>query len=240
MAEHLHTRAHAGLFDVSHMGQAMLTGADVAHALERLVPGDIVGLKPGRQRYTLLTNEAGGIIDDLMVARLAEDRLFLVVNASRKAVDFDHLAANLPETITLTKLDDRALLALQGPEAAAVMTRLSPAAAALPFMGIATVSIEEIECLVSRSGYTGEDGFEISVPAEQAETLANTRSCSRRSCRSALAPAIRCGWRPAVPVRQRPRRTHHSDRGRPDLGDRQAAQGRLGFSGRAGGARSAR
>jgi aminomethyltransferase len=173
MAEHLHTRAHAGLFDVSHMGQAMLTGPDVATALETLVPGDIAGLRPGRQRYTLLTNEAGGIIDDLMVARLEENRLFLVVNASRKEVDFTHLAANLPDTIGLTPLEDRALLALQGPEAVTVMTRLAPDAAALPFMGIATVSIAGIECLVSRSGYTGEDGFEISVPAGHAETLAD-------------------------------------------------------------------
>jgi aminomethyltransferase len=174
LAEHLHTRAHAGLFDVSHMGQATLTGPDVAAALERLVPGDIAGLKPGRQRYTLLTNEAGGIIDDLMVARLDQNRLFLVVNASRKDVDFTHLATNLGEAVGLAQLDDRALLALQGPEAIAVMTRLSPGAAALPFMGIAAAMVEGIDCLVSRSGYTGEDGFEISVPATQAEALADT------------------------------------------------------------------
>jgi aminomethyltransferase len=173
LAEHLHTRAHAGLFDVSHMGQATLTGTNVAAALESLVPGDIAGLKPGRQRYTLLTNEAGGIIDDLMVARLAEDRLFLVVNASRKDVDFTHIAANLPEHITVTPHEDRALLALQGPEAAAVMARLSPEAAALPFMAVASFSLEGIACLVSRSGYTGEDGFEISVPAGDAEALAD-------------------------------------------------------------------
>jgi aminomethyltransferase len=172
LAEHLHTRTQAGLFDVSHMGQAILTGTNVATVLESLVPGDIAGLKSGRQRYTLLTNEAGGIIDDLMVARLDEDRLFLVVNASRKEVDFSHIAANLPDHITLTQQEDRALLALQGPEAAAVMARLSPQAAALPFMGIATLSLDGIECLVSRSGYTGEDGFEISVPSESAETLA--------------------------------------------------------------------
>jgi aminomethyltransferase len=173
LAEHLHTRTHAGLFDVSHMGQAILTGTNVATALESLVPGDIAGLKPGRQRYTLLTNEAGGIIDDLMVAKLDEDRLFVVVNASRKDVDFPHLAANLPEHITLTRWEDRALLALQGPEAVTVMARLSPEAAALPFMGVATVSLDGIECLVSRSGYTGEDGFEISVPAAHADALAD-------------------------------------------------------------------
>ena len=172
LAEHLHTRSQAGLFDVSHMGQAMLTGPDVATALETLVPGDIAGLRPGRQRYTLLTNPAGGIIDDLMVARLDDERLFLVVNASRKDIDFNHLLANLPGGITLTRQDDRALLALQGPQAAAVMADLSPQAAALPFMAIAAVTLDGIACLVSRSGYTGEDGFEISVPAAQAEALA--------------------------------------------------------------------
>ncbi len=173
LSEHLHTRTHAGLFDVSHMGQAMLTGSNVAAALEALVPSDIIGLKPGRQRYTLLTNEAGGIIDDLMVARLDEDRLFLVVNASRKDIDFIHLATNLPESITLTPLEDRALLALQGPEAAGVMARLSPTAAALPFMGITAAIIGDMEILVSRSGYTGEDGFEISVPVADAAALAD-------------------------------------------------------------------
>jgi len=173
MAEHLHTRAAAGVFDVSHMGQAIMTGANVAAALERLVPGDLLGLKPGRQRYTLLTNEAGGIIDDLMVAKLDADRLFLVVNASRKDVDFAHVAGNLADGVSLQILPDRALLALQGPQAASVMGRLSPEAAALPFMGVATLRLDGIECLVSRSGYTGEDGFEILVSAPQAEILAD-------------------------------------------------------------------
>jgi aminomethyltransferase len=173
MAEHLHTRSRAGLFDVSHMGQAMLTGTNVATALESLVPGDIAGLKLGRQRYTLLTNEAGGIIDDLMVARLDKDRLFLVVNASRKDVDFTHLAANLPDHVSLTEQEDRALIALQGPEAVTVMGHLSPEAAALPFMGIAAFTIDGIGCLVSRSGYTGEDGFEISVASEKVTAFAD-------------------------------------------------------------------
>jgi len=183
MAEHLHCRQQAALFDVSHMGQAIIADPGAAIALERLVPGDITGLKPGRQRYTLLTNEAGGIIDDLMVANLGvahlgaahpgADRLFLVVNASRKQVDLTHIAANLPERMHVTAVEDRALLAIQGPAAAAVLQRLSDGAAKLGFMGVAETSIAGIDCIVSRSGYTGEDGFEISVPADHAETLAN-------------------------------------------------------------------
>jgi aminomethyltransferase len=172
LAEHLHCRAAAALFDVSHMGQATLTGAIAAGALEQLVPGDLLGLQPGRQRYTLLTNEAGGIVDDLMVANIAEDRLFLVVNASRKAGDFTHIAANLPSAVRLQEHEDRALLALQGPAAATVIARISPDAAQLPFMGVAAVTLAGIHCLVSRSGYTGEDGFELSVPADRAEALA--------------------------------------------------------------------
>jgi aminomethyltransferase len=173
LAEHLHCRSQAALFDVSHMGQAILTGATAAAALERLVPGDMLGLKPGRQRYTLLTNEAGGIIDDLMVANLGRERLFLVVNASRKDADFTHIATDLPAGVQLHLHEDRALLALQGPAAATVLARLGQEAAAQSFMGIAEVPLAGIPCLVSRSGYTGEDGFEISVPAEHAEALAD-------------------------------------------------------------------
>ena len=173
LSEHLHTRAQAGLFDVSHMGQMFVSGTGVTNALETLVPGDIIALGSGRQRYTLLTNEAGGIIDDLMVARLDENRLFLVVNASRKALDFTHLEANLPRHISIVQEKDRALLALQGPAAADVMKRMSPEAAALPFMGIVVSSLNGIDCLISRSGYTGEDGFEISLPSEKAELLAD-------------------------------------------------------------------
>jgi glycine cleavage system T protein (aminomethyltransferase) len=172
LAEHLHCREQAALFDVSHMGQATLSGATAAAALERLVPGDMLGLKPGRQRYTLLTNEAGGIFDDLMVANLGEESLFLVVNASRKDIDFTHIAANLPSGVQLRPHEDRALLALQGPDAAAVIGRIGPEAAQLTFMGVAAVTLAGVSCLVSRSGYTGEDGFEISIPAESAQVVA--------------------------------------------------------------------
>ncbi len=170
LAEHRHTRELAGLFDVSHMGQLRIPGEGAAAALERLVTGDIRGLAPGQMRYTLLTNDQGGILDDLMVTR-REDDLLLVVNAARKAFDVAHLRAGL-EGFDVELLDDRALLALQGPAAAAVMARLAPAAAELTFLGAAAVEVAGIPCWVSRSGYTGEDGFEISVADAHAVELA--------------------------------------------------------------------
>lgn len=182
LGEHLHTREKAGLFDVSHMGQAFLasTGPNsgpghqaTAAALEKLVPGDIAGLVPGEMRYTLLLNEQGGIRDDLMVTRTAEaGRLFLVVNAACKQADFAYIEANLPAGMALRRLEDRALLALQGPQAARVLARLGPEIEALDFMTAGEIELAGMACFVSRSGYTGEDGFEISVPAASAERLA--------------------------------------------------------------------
>jgi aminomethyltransferase len=172
LAEHLHVRAGAGLFDVSHMGQVEIAGPGAAAWLETLVPGDIEGLAPGRTRYTVFTNPQGGILDDLMVSKLAEDRLFLVVNAACKAADIAHLRAHLPAALSLTEHGDRALLALQGPGAAAAMAGPAPAAAAMAFMSIARLEVAGIACLATRSGYTGEDGWEISIPAGDAEAVA--------------------------------------------------------------------
>ena len=170
--EHHHVRSAAVFFDVSHMGQARLSAPDfgaAAAALERLVPGDIAGLKPGRLRYTQLLNESGGIIDDLMVARDADGAgVSLVVNASRKEIDFAHIAGRLPAGMRLDPEPNRALIALQGPQAAAVLSRLFPGVEALGFMTGGVFG----PVSVSRSGYTGEDGFEISVAADGAEALA--------------------------------------------------------------------
>lgn len=168
--EHLHTRAQAGLFDVSHMGQVLLAGEGAAAALEALVPVDIIDLPEGRQRYALFTNEQGGILDDLMVTNYG-DCLYLVVNAACKADDIAHLQANLADGVTLEVLDDRALVALQGPAAAAVMARLAPEVGDMVFMDSRRLPIDGVDCFVSRSGYTGEDGFEISIPAAEAERL---------------------------------------------------------------------
>ncbi|WP_137390054.1 glycine cleavage system aminomethyltransferase GcvT [Rhodoligotrophos defluvii] len=184
IAEHLWTRAHAGLFDVSHMGQAWLTAPfEVAEAFERLVPGDIASLDEGHIRYTQLTTDDGGIIDDLMVTRAAAhnglERLFLVVNASRKAVDFVHIATALDGIVRLTPIEDRALLALQGPEAAAVLAPYINDIDMLSFMTALDARFTghdgiEGDVLVSRSGYTGEDGFELSVPAAIATAFAES------------------------------------------------------------------
>jgi glycine cleavage system T protein (aminomethyltransferase) len=171
LAEHLHTRAQAGLFDVSHMGQLRLAGPDPAAALEALVPGDIRALAPMRMRYTLLLNDSGGILDDLMTTRL-EDGLFVVVNAARRDADLAHLRKHLGGGATVEPLEDRALLALQGPAAAAVLSRFADGIARLPFMSAAELTLDGRQCLITRSGYTGEDGFEISLPAAGAAALA--------------------------------------------------------------------
>jgi len=171
LKEHLHTRTAAGLFDVSHMGQVALRGDGVARALEALVPVDVLGLPEGRQRYALFTNESGGILDDLMVANRG-DHLFLVVNAACKRADLAHLRSQLPGGVTVSEMGDRALLALQGPAAEAALARLVPGVAAMRFMDVATHVWSGAELWISRSGYTGEDGFEISLPEGQAEAFA--------------------------------------------------------------------
>jgi aminomethyltransferase len=179
LAEHLHTRKAAGLFDVSHMGQALIEGADhaaVAGFLESLCPADFLNLAPGRQRYTELLNENGGVIDDLMVTRPpgAAGTLRLVVNAACKDVDFALLRERAPSGVRLTPLPDAALIALQGPLAAATLARLAPGAGLemMAFMSARPARIASFETFVSRSGYTGEDGYEISLPSSQAESFA--------------------------------------------------------------------
>ena len=175
MKEHLHTREHAGLFDVSHMGQIMLRGANAAKALESLVPVDIIDLPVGMQRYAMFTDENGGILDDLMVANLGDGTLFLVVNAGCKHQDLAHLQQHIGSQCAVESLfEARALLALQGPKAVEVLARLAPEVAHMTFMQFAPVRLLGVECYVSRSGYTGEDGFEISVPAEHTEMLARS------------------------------------------------------------------
>lgn len=173
MKEHLHTRASAGLFDVSHMGQVILRGSslqDVALAFERLIPMNVAGLAEGRQRYGFFTNDAGGIEDDLMFANRG-DHLFVVVNAACKDADIARMKAALEPQISVEPIEDRALIALQGPSAEAVLSQLNAGAANMRFMDVATLDLGGAECWVSRSGYTGEDGYEISVPTADAETL---------------------------------------------------------------------
>lgn len=169
--EHLHTREKAGLFDVSHMGQVRLTGQDAAAELEKLVPVDIVDLPENKQRYAMFTNEQGGVLDDLMVTN-AGDHLFLVVNAACKSQDIAHMQAKLAGDVALEELTDRGLLAIQGPSARSVMDALAPETASMPFMSAANVTLAGVDCFVTCSGYTGEDGYEISMPQAQAETVA--------------------------------------------------------------------
>ena len=178
LAEHNWTRGNAGLFDVSHMGQCFIVGLDfetTSRAMEKLVPADIAGLAPQQQRYSQLLNEAGGVLDDLMITRAAyknyEGWLYVVVNASRKEADYAHIEKHLPAGLKLQKGEDMALLALQGPRAVEVLTKYAPDAADLKFMHYAALNIEGIAAHVTRSGYTGEDGFEISVFAKDVKRL---------------------------------------------------------------------
>ncbi|HEY0271083.1 MAG TPA: glycine cleavage system aminomethyltransferase GcvT, partial [Sphingomonas sp.] len=192
MPEHLWTREHAGLFDVSHMGQlvfgAETPDVDVDSALEALIPADLKSLLPGRQRYSLLLGDAGGILDDLMISRLpcpspfayaagpdqtGIDRFYMVVNGATKWDDIAHLREHLADEIVINHMDEQALLALQGPEAATALARLAPGVEALTFMTAGAFEIAGVPAWISRSGYTGEDGFEISIPAEAAERVAD-------------------------------------------------------------------
>ena len=174
LAEHRWTREHAGLFDVSHMGQCKITGADAISQFERFVPGDYAILKAGKQKYSLLLNAEGGIIDDLMAGKPDHDGLFVVVNAGNKDEDFAFWSANLEGDAKLTVLADRSLIAIQGPEAAEVMLKHEPVLAEFGFMDSARLMLFGVDCYISRSGYTGEDGYEISVPNDAAQRIWNT------------------------------------------------------------------
>jgi len=176
LTEHLHTRAAAGLFDISHMGQIAMQPMsdgldDAARALETLVPIDVIGIGEGRQRYALFTNPAGGILDDLIIAHRG-DHLLLVVNAACKTADLAHLRQHLGQTCRIDPLPDRALIGLQGPLTETALARLAPAITTMRFMDVRRLPILGADCDVSRSGYTGEDGFEISIAADHAEALA--------------------------------------------------------------------
>ena len=173
MAEHLWTRAHAGLFDVSHMGQLTITGEGVVPALEALMPADIAGLTLNRARYSLLLNDDGGVLDDLMLTRQGEEQVYMVVNGATKYDDLAHMIERLPDEVTLNLMEDHALLAVQGPEAVAAVARLIPGVADLVFMQAGAFEWNGHALWISRSGYTGEDGVEISVPADAAESLAD-------------------------------------------------------------------
>lgn len=173
MGEHNHTREKAGLFDVSHMGQVVISGENADQWLETLVPGNIINLKEGRIRYTMFTDENGGILDDLMITRREND-IFMVVNAGCKAEDIAHMRSHLPDHLEITELNDRALVALQGPMAAEVMARFAKGVDEMNFMSYAEVEICGAKCFISRCGYTGEDGHEVSIPAEKAEEVCKT------------------------------------------------------------------
>jgi aminomethyltransferase len=179
LKEHLWTREHAGIFDVSHMGQARLRGVNPLAAFEEVVPGDFIGLKPGKQKYSVLLNRTGGIIDDLMAARpvnsegTGDDGLFVVVNGACKENDFKVIGDELGPQVTIERLETRALIAIQGPEAAAVFQHYAPEAASMVFMDIRLMTAFGVDLIVSRSGYTGEDGYEISVPKEAADDVWN-------------------------------------------------------------------
>ena len=170
MKEHLHTREKASVFDVSHMGQAYVRGADPHSAFEKLVPADIKGLSEGRIRYSMFTDENGGILDDLMITDCG-DHLFIVVNAGCKDADFAHIEKQIGNQVDLDILQDQALIALQGPASATVLARLAPGVEDLKFMTTANFVIDGIDCGVSRSGYSGEDGYEISIPADGVEKI---------------------------------------------------------------------
>jgi aminomethyltransferase len=172
IAEHLWTREHAGLFDVSHMGQLIVSGDGLDSAVEAVLPIDLATLKPGSTRYSLLLDDNGGVLDDLMVSRQT-DGLYMVVNGATKWDDIAHLREHLPDEVTLNHLDDYALLALQGPQAAAALERHAPGVGELTFLKFGRFDLGGTEAWISRSGYTGEDGFEISVPSDQAERVAD-------------------------------------------------------------------
>ncbi|WP_374535177.1 glycine cleavage system aminomethyltransferase GcvT [Phenylobacterium sp.] len=186
LKEHLWTRENAGLFDVSHMGQARLRGVSPLSAFEEVTPGDFIGLKPGKQRYSVLLNRTGGIIDDLMAARpisfdgTGDDGLFVVVNGACKDNDFKVIDDELAGQVRIERLEDRALMALQGPKAAEVLAAHAPQAAAMVFMDARAFSAFGTDVIVSRSGYTGEDGYEISVPASEALRIWNTLLADER------------------------------------------------------------
>ena len=169
--EHLHTREAAGLFDVSHMGQVVVSGKGAATGLEGLVPGDIEGLGINCQLYTMMTNESGGVLDDLIVTRWGDEEFFLVLNAACKSTDIEHLRAHLPD-LTFSVLETQSLIALQGPVARAVMSELCAPAADLQFLTGCRAEIDGAEAYITCSGYTGEDGFEISLPANASENVA--------------------------------------------------------------------